>query len=91
MKHLIRHAKKELNNNLFMYLTLFTVGVFYLISLSLNKGNKSLNFLMLVFFSLFYIAWGILHHAAEKTLHFKTVLEYILIGFTIIFLLKILF
>jgi hypothetical protein len=41
-------------------------------------------------FASFYIVWGIYHHIIEDTLHLKTVIEYILIAFTIVFFLKIL-
>jgi hypothetical protein len=40
-------------------------------------------------FTSFYIIWGIYHHIVDNSLHLKTLIEYILIGFTIIFLLKI--
>lgn len=87
---MLNYLKKELKKHFFDYLLLITAGVFFLISLKLFAGERLLEFIMLLFFVSFYIIWGVYHHALNKNIHLKTVLEYILIGFTIIFLLKIL-
>lgn len=76
--------------NAFDYLILITAGIFFILSLNIFKGEKFLEFIMLFIFVSFYILWGIYHHVIEDTLHLKTVLEYMLIGFIAIFLLKIL-
>ena len=89
MKHIIIHLKKELYNSLFDYLLLITAGVIFLISLNLFKGERLLEFIILFIFTSFYILWGIYHHIIEDSLHLKIVVEYILIAFTIMFLLKI--
>lgn len=89
MKHLIVHLKKEFKNNLFDYLLLITAGVLFLISLNVFKGERLLEFLILFIFISFYIIWGVYHHIIEDSLHLKTVVEYILIAFTLMFLLKI--
>ncbi len=89
MKKIFIYLKKEFNKNLFDYLFLITAGIFFLISVNLLRGERLLQFLVLLAFVAFYIVWGIYHHIAENSLHLKTVIEYILIGFTLIFLLKI--
>lgn len=83
------HIKKELKKHIFDYLLLCTAGVFFLIAINLFKGERLLEFIVLFAFVSFYIIWGIYHHIIENTLHLKTVIEYILIAFTIIFLMKI--
>lgn len=89
VNHAIVHLKKELKKHSFDYLLLFTAGAFFLLAINLFKGERLLEFIMLFAFSSFYIIWGIYHHIIEETLHLKTVIEYILIAFTIIFLMKI--
>ena len=89
MKHLTTHLKKEFSKSLFDYLLLATAGVIFLVSLNIFKGERLMEFIILLIFVAFYILWGIYHHIIEDTLHLKIVVEYILIAFTIIFLLKI--
>jgi len=83
------HLKKELKNHLFDYLLLITAGIFFLILLNIFRDQRTIKFIILVSFAFFYIIWGIYHHIINETLHLKTVVEYILIAFIIIFLLKI--
>lgn len=90
MKYLIVYLKKEVKKNLLDYLLLFTAGVFFIIAVNIFKGERFLEFIMLLGFASFYIIWGVYHHIVEDTLHLKTVIEYILIAFTIVFFLKIL-
>lgn len=89
MKHTASIFKKELKKHALDYLLLITAGVFFIISLNVFRGERLLEFIMLLAFASFYIIWGIYHHIIENTLHLKSVLEYILIAFTIVFLLKI--
>ncbi len=89
MKHFLKHLFKEIKNNLFDYLLLVTAGVFFIAALNIFKGEKLMEFIILLVFVSFYIIWGIYHHIVESGLHLKIVLEYILIGFTFIFLLKL--
>ena len=83
------HLKKELKNHFFDYLLLITAGIFFLILLNIFRGQGVIEFIVLVSFAFFYIIWGVYHHIINETLHLKTVIEYILIAFIIIFLLKI--
>lgn len=88
-KSLYFHLQKELKNNLFDYVLLITAGIFFLVLLDMFRGQRMIEFITLILFALFYIIWGISHHIINDTLHLKTVVEYILIAFIIIFLLKI--
>jgi len=88
-RHLYLNLKKEFKNHLFDYLLLITAGIFFLILLSIFRGQRVIEFFVLVSFAFFYIIWGVYHHIINNTLHLKTVVEYILIAFIIIFLLKI--
>lgn len=89
MKYFIIKIKKELTKDLFDYLILITGGILFLISLNLFKGERLFEFIILFIFIAFYILWGIYHHILDDSLHLKIVVEYILIAFTIMFLLKI--
>ncbi len=81
--------KKEIKKHLFDYLLLTTAGVFFLLSLNIFKGERLLEFVVLLAFASFYIIWGFYHHAFSNSLRLKVVIEYILIAFTLVFLLKI--
>lgn len=89
MKYLLVHLKKEFKRHYLDYTLLLVAGVFFLVSINLFKGQRFLEFVILLLFVSFYIIWGIYHHIVENTLHLKTVVEYILIGFTLLFLLKL--
>ncbi len=90
MKHFWRQLKKELKKHSFDYLLLVTAGIFFLISLHLFQGERLLEFIMILVFTSFYILWGMYHHTIEDTLHLRSMIEYILIGFIVLFLIKIL-
>lgn len=90
-KSFLFQIKKELKNHLFDYLLLITAGIFFLILLNIFRGQRMIEFTILVAFAFFYIIWGVYHHIINETLHLKTVVEYILISFIVIFLLKIIF
>lgn len=85
-----QQVKKEVREHLFHYLLLFTAGLFFLVLLSVFRGSWLSQLIVLGCFVLFYIFWGIIHHLIEQTLHFKIVLEYILIGAIAFFILEIL-
>jgi len=89
MNHFFKHLKKELSKNLFDYLLLITAGAFFLIGINIFKGERIIEFIILLSFVSFYILWGIYHHIIDNSLRLKTVIEYILLAFTFIFLLKI--
>jgi len=88
MNHFVLQLKKELKKSLFDYLLLLTAGVLFLLSLNVFKGERLLEFIILFIFTSFYVIWGVYHHIIEDSFHLKTVVEYILIAFTLMFLLK---
>ncbi|MBP9691494.1 hypothetical protein KBD81_05455 [Candidatus Woesebacteria bacterium] len=87
---LIHHIQKEFKKHPFDYLLFVTICVFFILALSIFQGERLLEFIIILAFVSFYIIWGIYHHIIENSLHLKVVLEYVLIGFTILFLVKIL-
>lgn len=91
MSNFIPSLKKEFSRHLLDYLILFTASVLFLVLVKNFEGERIKSFVSLVGFVFFYIAWGAYHHSREKTLHLKTVLEYILIGFIALFVLTITF
>lgn len=88
--NLLKHIYTEIEKHLFDYLLFITVGIFMLLALNIFRGERLVEFVILLAFVSFYIIWGVYHHVIENSLHFKVVLEYILIGFTLLFLIKIL-
>jgi len=87
---LLKHIQKEFKKNPFDYLLFVTVCVFFILALNIFQGERLVEFIIILAFVSFYIIWGIYHHVIENSLHLKVVLEYVLIGFTILFLVKIL-
>lgn len=90
MKHKKHTLINELQKHAFDYILLFTAGVFFLITLQVFQGERLYEFLILLAFTSFYIVWGMYHHVITDTIRLKSMLEYVLIGFTILFLVKIL-
>lgn len=74
---------------LFDYLLFFTAGVFFLLALNFFKGERLIEFLLLLGFISFYIIYGIYHQAVKDKLRLKVVIEYILLGFIALYLLKL--
>ncbi len=90
MEKITKYIQKEFKRHSFDYLLFGSAGVFFLLALNIFRGERLIEFIILLAFTSFYIIWGIYHHIIEDSIHFKIVLEYVLIGFTILFLLKIL-
>jgi len=86
MKHALSSIRRELLHHGFDYLILFISGCFFLAFLQSSQGDRFLGFVGILMFASSYIIWGLYHHGTQKTLHIKNLVEYILIGFTIIFL-----
>lgn len=89
MNHVLQHVHRELKKHSFDYLLFATACIFFLIALNIFRGERLIEFIILLAFVTFYIIWGLYHHLIEDSIHLKTVLEYVLIGFTILFLIKI--
>ncbi len=91
MSALVTQLMKEFKSSLVDYLLLFTGSILFLLFLELFQGQRLASFLVIVVFILLYIFWGILHHLGQETLNVKSVIEYILIGLTILLLLTVVF
>jgi len=89
MQLFFKHFIKEIKKNLFDYLLLITAGILFITTINIFRGERVIEFVILLIFVSFYIVWGIYHHIVETGLHLKVVVEYILIGFIFIFLLKL--
>lgn len=89
MEQLFKVFSKELKKYAFDYLILLSSGLLFLILLKVNQGNKMYSFIIALAFCMVYILWGIYHHYKLGNLYLKNVVEYILIGFTFLYLLKI--
>lgn len=90
MKHVKKYLYRELKTHSFQYMVLGTAFIMMLILVSLLRGYRSAQYTILLFGIIFYIAWGITHHSSEKTLKLEIVVEYILIGGTVLFLITML-
>ena len=73
------------------YLILSTGAIFLIFFLQLYQGERISSFLILLSFVLFYIIWAFYHHTKDESLHIKTMIEYIFIGFTFLLLLIVIF
>lgn len=90
MKHIVHHVRSEVNNHLGDYLFLFAGGLFFILSLYyVGQQSRMTSFAIIVAYVAFYIIWGVVHHIKNHTLDLRTVIEYILLGFTVLFLLKL--
>lgn len=89
MHHVAKELGKELKAHAFDYLTLVTGGTLFILFVSTYQGSRYGAFIAAVAFCILYIFWGLYHHYRLGNLHIKNVVEYILIGFTFVYLLKI--
>ncbi len=62
------------------YSVLAILAAAYLIYFIINKNNPNALFLATLVFSLSYILWGVFHHARDRSLRLKVVLEYVLVA-----------
>ena len=90
MHHFLYQANKEFKKHLFDYVLFVIAGISLLISLNIFKGDRLIQFVLLLIFMSFYVIWGVYHHVRKDSVHLRTMIEYILIGFTVLFLVKIL-
>lgn len=80
-------TRKNHDNHITHYLVLF-VGLFFFVSLFiLFRHNSVLQMVMGISGSLFYMLWGVIHHALEGRLTKPVIAEYILFGLLVIILL----
>lgn len=90
MTHFIHTIQMELKKHLFDYLLLVTGGVVFLLFLRLFNGYRTYSFIIISLFVGYYIYWGQYHHTRTKQVRLTHIVEYILIGFTVLFLLLLL-
>lgn len=91
MNHFIRNLKKEFHHHGLDYLLLTATGVIFLCILKIFQGQKLLSFLTTVSFVIAYIFWAIYHHNKQEIREFKNVLEYVLIGITVLLFIGLIF
>ena len=58
-------------------IAILTIGVLTFISV---RPNTSMQLLVGVITAVTYVIWGLIHHATQKDLHQKIVVEYLLVG-----------
>lgn len=71
---------RKKNYHALHYLLLASAAVFFLALLRVLAGNKDAQSAIIILFVFFYIVWGVFHHLHDRSLRFKVVLEYMLIG-----------
>jgi hypothetical protein len=87
MKHVIRHIRHETwERHMFDYLLLAVAALFFVLAFRLFSGERTIQFFLLLSFTLFYVSWGMYHHILTKTMRLKVLLEYVLVGFAVLFL-----
>jgi ABC-type proline/glycine betaine transport system permease subunit len=62
------------------YLVLGIILVIGVMAFCFASPNSSLQLIIGIVTSVAYVCWGFIHHAVQKDLHQKIVVEYILIG-----------
>jgi ABC-type antimicrobial peptide transport system permease subunit len=85
VKQLHHQWRKDRND----YIIFSVIGFIFLFLLILFQGQRFATFTIITSFVGFYIVWSIYHHVKNDNLTLKTVLEYVLLGFTILFLIKL--
>lgn len=91
MNHLFLNLKKDIRSHGADYLILVASGLVFLLLLKLLQGQRLFSFLTTVAFVGSYIFWAIFHHSKEEVQELKIVLEYVLIGFTVLLFIGLIF
>ena len=80
LKSVPRHLLEEVKEHKLDYLVLvfgLLIGLGFFVYFS---GQQAVQTAAVFLLALFYFFWGIIHHAFKKDLHFKVILEYLLIS-----------
>lgn len=86
MNHLIRFIHHEIwHRHLFDYMLIVISAVLFVLGMQLFSGQRQAQFFCIVAFTAWYIVWGVYHHILTRTLRIRILIEYILIGFAILF------
>lgn len=80
--------KSEISSHALEYLILLTTAILFIALLSIFRGEHTKQFIVVMLFTLYYVVWGVIHHAHDQTLSLKIVLEYIFIGVLALLLLQ---
>lgn len=75
--------------HLFDYIFLILTSLLFLVGLYLMQGQRLASFIVVLIFAGIYILWGIYHHGSKHILSLRVVIEYILIAFSVLFLLQL--
>lgn len=78
----------DIKHHVLEYFLLVTSALFFLVFLSIFRGQHSRQFVVSAIFILYYVTWAIIHHARDQSLHLKIVLEYIVIGALALFVFR---
>jgi hypothetical protein len=78
---------ENLKEHFFEYLVLFVAAIAFVVLFAVLRFNKNALMELSGFASLFYILWGIIHHAIRGRLNRMIAYEYILFGVLIFLLL----
>ena len=62
------------------YLSLTAILAVGVLLVAFFKNQRSLQVAMVILISLFYVIWGVVHHAVEHSFSIKIMLEYIAIA-----------
>jgi len=90
MTHFLHVIHKEFKHHILDYLLLLTGGVIFLLFLRLFDGYRIYSFIIVSLFVGFYVVWGQYHHVRTNHIRLTHIVEYILIGFTVLFLMLLL-
>jgi hypothetical protein len=71
---------KKVSKHIGHYISLFLIFAIGISGLLLFHSDKKLQMAFVILIAIFYIIWGIVHHAINHSLNSKIVVEYILIG-----------
>ncbi len=71
---------KKVTKHLLHYLPLVGVLLAGPFAFWVFSYNRALQIVIAVTMAIFYVAWGVIHHAIHKDLHLSTVLEYVVIA-----------
>ena len=86
MNHLIRFIHDEIwHRHLFDYVLILVSAAIFLFGMRMFSGQREAQFFCIVAFTVGYIIWGVYHHILTSTLRIRILVEYILIGFAILF------
>lgn len=69
-----------MKSSYFHFLILILILAIGVSSFFYSQGYPRLQIIVAIMISATYVLWGILHHALQKDLHPKVVIEYILMG-----------